>query len=240
MASEFSCQRLTAIWALGSRLSSHDLDQFWPAPCRAARREFRGPGRSSEARPHRRCICARCASGMSASLAGTRPVLKSITETRSSSTRRRSTVPAITRPSASVAASGASPSEPSPNKAEKRLSEMMPQTCSTISLRAAASASPAERSSQRSAAAARSSGSTDGQAARAAGGSRCRAAPPRASPRSAAARFRRRRRWRMARAAAAAALRAARRLAPMRERRSAGRPLLLGLGFARRAAAAEP
>ena len=52
-----------------------------------------------------------------------------MTETRSSSTSSRSTVPAMTRPSGKVAASGASPSEPGPNNAAKRASDRIPQTC---------------------------------------------------------------------------------------------------------------
>ena len=58
--------------------------------------------------------------GISRFASGTRPVLKSSTETRPSSISSRSAVPAITRPSASVAASGASPSEPGPNSGAKR------------------------------------------------------------------------------------------------------------------------
>jgi len=101
--------------------------------------------------------------GISASLAGTLPVLKSITDTLAFSTRIRSTVPAITRPSATVAASGASASDPGPNKAAKRASDRMPHTWATISARALGSDTPAERSSQRSAAPARAPASTAGK-----------------------------------------------------------------------------
>ena len=57
-------------------------------------------------------------------------------------------MPAMTRPSGKVAASGASASEPGPNSGASAGSDRILQTWSTISSRAALSASPADRSSQ--------------------------------------------------------------------------------------------
>ena len=111
--------------------------------CRARRRAHL-PAREDHARvPRCRPPSGRDATpGFRASLSGTRPVLKSTTETSPSSTSKRSTVPAMTRPSGRVAASGASPSEPGPNRPAKRGSDRIPQTWSAISAAAPGRQSP--------------------------------------------------------------------------------------------------
>ena len=107
---------LTVIWGLAGRRSSVKLEQRRPGGVEQRRADLPGPGKSPAAPRHRRPSARGGGAGSRPSLAGARPVLKSMTETRPSSTSSRSTVPAITRPSGKVAASGASPSEPGPEQ----------------------------------------------------------------------------------------------------------------------------
>ena len=144
-------RRLTAIWALGPRLSRHDFDEFRAGRVEQGRADVAVPGKSPAAPRNRLPSAPDAPSGFACRSSGTRPVLKSRTDTRLSSISSRSAVPAITRPSGKVAASGASPSEPGPNSGAKAASDNTPQTWSAISSRCAASATPADCSSQCSA-----------------------------------------------------------------------------------------
>ena len=93
--------------------STGKLEQCGPRG--VEQRRLDSPARENHrAAPRHRPPSARGATGgIDSAIAGTaRPVLKSITDTRSSSTSSRSTVPAMTRPSGRVAAIGASASEP--------------------------------------------------------------------------------------------------------------------------------
>ncbi len=150
------------------------------------------------------------------------PVLKSITARRRPRRSRRSTVPAITRPSGKVAASGASAERA---RAEQRREARIGQDAANLARRSPRGRRrrrprPNARASGRPLAA-RSPASTAGKRSSNWWIQVPAQAPPRASPRSAAARFRRRPRSPTARAGAAAALRAARAAAPTQEPESA-------------------
>ena len=107
-----------------ARSQGMQFDEFRPGCVEQGRADPPARERSPAAPRHRPPSARDARWGCPPRSAGTLPVLKSMTETLASSTSSRSTVPAITRPSGKVAASGASPSDPAPNKrGEARIGE---------------------------------------------------------------------------------------------------------------------
>ena len=91
--------------------------------CRAAPIGPRGRGRSPPAPRHKPPSARGGRPGSAPSPAGARPVLKSMTETRPSSTSSRSTVPATTRPSAASRRSAPRPASRARTGRESRVGE---------------------------------------------------------------------------------------------------------------------